>query len=80
MNAILKQILSVFVKQTPYLETVSAKFSARLAVLGHTTLMNEKVGFDLKTKSGLILVHSFNVIPERHRKTFVRKIYLAVMV
>ncbi|KAJ8945809.1 hypothetical protein NQ314_009031 [Rhamnusium bicolor] len=70
LNAILKQILSVFVKNVNYIDVVSKQYSISLVVLAHTVLMHERIGFDLKTKCGLIFVHSFNTVPEIHRQNF----------
>ncbi|XP_050508206.1 thyroid adenoma-associated protein homolog isoform X1 [Diabrotica virgifera virgifera] len=64
INIVLKQILSIFVRDVPYIKTVSEKFRTKLILLSHQVIVCEKVGFDIKTKAGLILAHSFQVVPE----------------
>ncbi|XP_023011741.2 thyroid adenoma-associated protein homolog [Leptinotarsa decemlineata] len=70
VNVVLKQILAVFGKDIPFIETLSKMYSAKLIVLAHTVVNHEEIGFDLKTKAGLIFTHSFNIIPQKYRKNF----------
>ncbi|KAJ8947049.1 hypothetical protein NQ318_019942 [Aromia moschata] len=70
MNAVFKQILLVFIKNVSYIDVVAKEYSMKLVILSHAILLHETVGFDLKTKSGIVFTHSFNIIPEMHRKNF----------
>ncbi|KAG5896481.1 hypothetical protein JTB14_005862 [Gonioctena quinquepunctata] len=73
MNVVLKQILTVFVKNIPFSDTVSQTYSLKLVILAHSVVLHEKIGFDLKTKAGLILTHSLNIIPECFQTNFKTK-------
>ncbi|CAG9815559.1 unnamed protein product [Phaedon cochleariae] len=68
LNVVLKQILSVYVKNIPYLKVVAETYSARLINLAHSAVIHNKIGFDIKTKAGLIITHSFNIVPNKFRK------------
>lgn len=62
MNAVLKQILPVFVKNTSFLEEIKEQYLQSLLMYSYILLFNEKIGFDLRMKVCLIFVYSFNVL------------------
>ncbi|XP_057665069.1 thyroid adenoma-associated protein homolog isoform X1 [Diorhabda carinulata] len=73
VNIVLKQILIVFGKNIPYLETIKGSFTLNLIFLSHTCLKEERIGFDVKTKAGLILANAFNITPEVYLKKIKHK-------
>ncbi|CAG9856965.1 unnamed protein product [Phyllotreta striolata] len=66
LNVVLKQILTVFVKDIPYNTIVSEEYSLNLILLSYGLIQHESIGFDSKTKAGLVLTHSFAVMPEKY--------------
>ncbi|XP_060526228.1 tRNA (32-2'-O)-methyltransferase regulator THADA isoform X2 [Cylas formicarius] len=62
MNAVLKQILPIFVKNVSFLEEIKEQYLQSLLMYSYILLFNEKIGFDLRMKVCLIFVYSFSVL------------------
>ncbi|CAG9766886.1 unnamed protein product [Ceutorhynchus assimilis] len=62
MNAVLKQILPVFVKNISFLNEIKDKYFQFLLMYSYILLFNEKIGFDLRMKVCLIFVYTFNIV------------------
>ncbi|XP_076259481.1 thyroid adenoma-associated protein homolog isoform X2 [Rhynchophorus ferrugineus] len=62
MNAVLKQILPVFVKDSSFLEEIKGEHLQTLLMYSYVLLFNDKIGFDLRMKVCLMFVYAFNVL------------------
>ncbi|XP_066137388.1 uncharacterized protein THADA isoform X2 [Euwallacea fornicatus] len=62
MNAVLKQILPVFVKKVSFLEEIKDQYLKSLIMYSYILLFNDKIGFDLRMKVCLIFVYSFSIL------------------
>ncbi|XP_050296471.1 uncharacterized protein LOC126736248 isoform X2 [Anthonomus grandis grandis] len=62
MNAVLKQILPVFVKNLSFLEEIKGQYLQSLLMYSYILLFNTKIGFDLRMKVCLIFVYAFNIL------------------
>ncbi|CAH1983277.1 unnamed protein product [Acanthoscelides obtectus] len=69
LNSVTKEMVTLFGKNVVYVENVYV----RLVIYSYKILVNERVGFDLKVKVGLILTHCLESMPESYRNNFIHK-------
>ncbi|KAL1490921.1 hypothetical protein ABEB36_011593 [Hypothenemus hampei] len=61
MNLVLKQILPVFAKEATFLNEIKEQYLQPLLMYSYILLFNDRIGFDLRMKVGLIFVQSFDI-------------------